>query len=125
MFNINFKKAAILLTVFSIFFLVSCSGEESTTEDTSSANSSSSVVDTSNGTCPLDGMVDEYQNLADKLKNAMSSNDFNTIMSINQDVAAWLKKWESASSAAVENCLPQDIVSATNRMQTIASSLVE
>ena len=125
MFNINFKKAAILLTVFSIFFLVSCSGEESTTEDTSSANSSSSVVDTSNGTCPLDGMVDEYQNLADKLKNAMSSNDFNTIMSINQDVSDWLKKWESATYSAAENCSTQEIRSATNRMQTIASSLVE
>jgi len=124
MFNINIKKAAILLTAFSMFFLVSCSGEGSTTEDTSSAKSSSSAVATSNGTCPLDDMVDEYQNLADKLKNAMSSNDFNTIMSINQDVAAWLKKWESASSAA-ENCTPQDIVSATNRMQAIASSLME
>ena len=125
MFNINFKKAAILLTAFSMFFLISCSGEGSTSEDTSSANSSSSVVDTSNGTCPLDGMVDEYQNLADKLKNAMSSNDFNTIMSVNQDVASWLKKWESASSDAAKNCSPQEIVTATNRMQAIASSLME
>ena len=125
MFNINFKKAAILLTAFSMFFLISCSGEGSTSEDTSSANSSSSVVDTSNGKCPLDGMVDEYQNLADKLKNAMDSNDFSTIMSVNQDVAAWLKKWESASSDAADNCSLQDITSATNRMQAIALSLME
>ena len=120
MFNINYNKATILLTAFSMFCLVGCGGEGGKSEDASSA------VATSNGACPLDGMVDEYQNLAEKLKNAMDSNDFNAIMSINQDVAGWLKKWESAnSSAAADNCSLQDITSATNRMQTIASSLME
>ena len=108
MYNINFKKIAFLLTTISIFFLGSCSSDSNA----------------SNGSCPLDSMVDDYQVLADKLKSAMDSNDFNTIMSTNQDVAAWLKKWESASSDAADNCSLQDITSATNRMQAIASSLM-
>ena len=124
MFNMNFKKAAIFLTVFSMFCLVSCGGESSTSGDASTTNSSSSVA-TSNGTCPLDGMVDEYQNLADKLKKAMSSSDLNTILSINQDIADWLKKWESASSDSANNCSLQDATSATKRMQAIALSLME
>ena len=109
MHNIKFKKITFLLTAISIFFQGSCSSDSNA----------------SNSSCPLDSMVDDYQALADKLKSAMNANDFNTIMSVNQDVATWLKKWESASSDAADNCSLQDITLATNRMQAVASSLME
>ena len=119
MFNIDFKKAITLLTGLSMILIVSCSGD-SKSSDNSSSNSGSS----SKGSCQLDSMVDDYQTLADKLKQAMQDNDFNTIMSINQDVLKWTQKWEAAASAATD-CSINEITSATDRMRKIGQSLIQ
>ena len=74
--------------------------------------------------CGLDRMVDEYEVLADKLKKAMNYNDFNTIMSINQDVLKWQQKWEAAANSATD-CSLNEITSATDRMLSIEQSLIK
>ena len=105
MFNMKFKKVSTLLKAISMILLVSCSSE--------------------NSSCQLDSMVDDYQILADKLKNSIDSNDFNSIMSVNQDVADWLKKWEGTTGNAADNCSLNEIIDATNRMLAIAESLMK
>ena len=119
MLNIDFKKATTILTGLSMILIVSCSGD-SKTSDNLSSNSGS----VSNGSCQLDSMVDDYQTLADKLKKAMNDNDFNTIMSINQDVLKWQQKWEAAANSATD-CSLNEITSATDRMLSIEQSLIK
>mgnify|MGYP001472741238 CR=1 FL=1 len=110
-----YNRSIKLLMAILMLFLFSCNQE-----NTSSGESSSSSYASSS--CKLDKMCDEYQGLADQIIRATKSNNYTSLMQVNQNVQGWLSRWETAINS--NSCTTDEVLEATNRMLSIANSLI-
>ena len=113
---LTFSSIIIILFLYGFISIYGSSIKESISNlyNSSSSNSSSS--------CKLDKMCDEYQKLAGKLITATNSGNYEKVININQDIQNWVGKWEGAVSSNA--CSPSELQAASNRMLSIANSLM-
>ena len=117
-----YSKIIKFLMVLFIFFIIACNQNKDSSSRSSSSNSYNSSSSNSSSSCKLDKMCDEYQVLAGKLITATNSGNYEKVININQDIQNWVGKWESAVNSNV--CSPSELQAASNRMLSIANSLM-
>ena len=114
---INNKTIIIgICLIFSILFIIGCQGSNSSNSNSSSKSSNSS------SSSKLDKMCDEYKRMADRMIRATQSNDFAMITSSTNEITGWMSKWENEIKN--NSCSQQEMLNASNRMMSIAQSLL-
>ena len=105
-----------IIIISSILFVIGCQGGNG------SSSSSSNKSNNSISTCQLDKMCDEYQSMVNRMILATNSKDILIIQRITNEITNWMSKWESALKN--NSCSEQEMMAASSRMMSIASSLM-
>ena len=103
------------LMALSMFFLIACGGEDKDSESKESSNSS----------CPLYGLYEEYQKFADDSIKILATEDDAKIEEALKNSPDWATKWSKALSDASKNCTQDEIVDIAKKYEKLYNSFIK